>query len=167
MGLVVAGHAGFAQRHQDLAFGTELEDLVALAGFVPFGAARFPCRRAFGDPHVAFMVDEESVRPVEESGAKALDEIAVEIELQDRIDLRIETRVAVAFASAQHPQMLATGVHVDAGDDADLAAARRHLLPPVHRTIRIRAHLRGRRADPRRATPCARLVARIHPIRRE
>src|SRR4029079_4858202 len=106
------------------------EDLVSLARFVAFGAARFAGRRALGDPHVALVIDEEAVRPVEETRAEALDQIAVQVELQDRIDFRVEAGVSVAFTRAQHPEMLAVRVHIDAGDDAELPSCRQ-LLPSV------------------------------------
>src|SRR5262249_22992722 len=55
----VARRSGLAEREQDLAFGTEFEDLMALAVLA----------LAVGDPDIAVVVDEDAVRKHEHSGA--------------------------------------------------------------------------------------------------
>ena len=72
-----AGGVRFAERHQDLAVGAELENLVA------FAAAAEPV----GHPHVALAVDVQTVREQQQAGAEALQQFAGRIEFEDRIEV--------------------------------------------------------------------------------
>src|SRR5262249_36451584 len=75
--LAVAGHAGFADGHQNLSLGTEFDQYGALA---VLGAP--VCR-----VDVAFVVHAQAVREVEHARSKARHELASRIELHDRGDV--------------------------------------------------------------------------------
>ena len=66
----VTWHAGLAECHQHLSFGTELDDGVAL----PVLAI------SVGDVDVALLIDGNAVREHEHAGAKALDQLASRVE---------------------------------------------------------------------------------------
>ena len=110
-----AGHTGLAEGHQDFAVGTELEDLVALAVLAD----------AVRHPHVAGAVDRESMRQHEHSGAEALYQVAVLVELEDRREVRALAAERNAglhgrwrregAAALGDPDALAVGVDPDAG----------------------------------------------------
>ena len=68
-----ARFALLAERHQDLAFLTELEDLVAAV---------------VGDPEKAVLVDRQFVGTDEHTGTERLEELARRVELEDGIDAR-------------------------------------------------------------------------------
>ena len=70
----VAGDAGLAERHQQLAVGTELEDLMAFA-------ARRP---RVGHPDVAVAIDREAVRERRTSLRPTTSAVCPTVELEDR-----------------------------------------------------------------------------------
>src|SRR5262249_16929377 len=118
--LRVAGHAGLAERHQHLASRAELDDDGALS--VPRPIVR--------RPHIALVVDIEAVRLVEHVGAEAAHELAVRIELLDRV-------AAVRGTAVEHPDALAVAmVELDFDGPAKLAALRK-LQPVVLHLVRI------------------------------
>ena len=124
--LVGAGDARLPEAHQDLAVRTELPDLVAHALLEACFAAAIAGRRAVGDPHVAFPVDEESVRKIDQPLAEAGDDLPVRVHLDNRIEVRLGA--AVRAAAIEDPHVPAVAVHLDPARDADLAAER---LVPV------------------------------------
>jgi hypothetical protein len=86
-------------------------------------------------------VDLETVRPDEHSAAEARDGIAVRCELDDDVELAVETFVAelvAAGVAAQHrPYVPTVDIDVDVTDGADLPAAGQ-LRPVVDEAVRIR-----------------------------
>ena len=100
--LAVAGHAGLAERHQDLAVRAELDDDSALAVLAAL----------VGHPDVALAVDAEAMREVEHAAAEALHEFAGRIELHDRRDSRLSA--VVRAAAVEDPDALAVAIDLDA-----------------------------------------------------
>src|SRR5258706_484107 len=118
--LGVAGHTGFAERHQHLASRAELDDDSALT--VPGPIVR--------RPHIALVVDIEAVRLVEHIGAEATHKLAARIELLDRV-------AGVRGTAVEHPNTLAVGM-VDLHFDVPAKlAALRELQPVVLHLVRI------------------------------
>ncbi len=72
-----AGDAGLAERQQELAVRTELEDLVAFAVLA----------EPVDQPDIALAVDLDAVREDGQACAKTLHQSAGRIEFQDRIEL--------------------------------------------------------------------------------
>ena len=70
----ISPHAGFPQRHEDLAFGAELDDHASL---VFFSGKLVEVVRARGSrvrhPHISIAIDMDAMRPHEHPAAKALD----------------------------------------------------------------------------------------------
>ena len=70
----ISPHARFPQRHQDLAFGTELDDHASLLVFsgklLELVGARGSC---VGHPHISVAIDMDAMRPHEHPAAKAPD----------------------------------------------------------------------------------------------
>ena len=85
--LIVPRHACFPEGHQQLAVRAELEDLMAgaQAGFRRHGHAA--CAHRVGHPQIALAIDGEAVRPDEHPAAEALDDVALGVELEDRVDV--------------------------------------------------------------------------------
>ncbi len=118
--LGVAGHAGMAECHQHLARRAELDHDAAFAVPDP----------VVGRPHIAVLVDKEAVRLDEHAGAEAPHELAVRVELLDRVAPRIGTAV-------EHPNALAVAmVDLDLDGRAELAALW-ELEPVVLHLVRI------------------------------
>ena len=73
----IAPHAGFTQRHENLAVGAELDDD---APFVLFSGKFLEviCSRgsSVSHPYIAISIDMDAMRPHEHSGAKAPDLLA-------------------------------------------------------------------------------------------
>ena len=74
----VARMAGLAERHQEFAVGTELEDLMAFAG----GA------EGVGHPHIAIAVDMKAVRKQKQPGPETLHQRAGRVELENGVEIR-------------------------------------------------------------------------------
>ena len=126
-----AGDAGFAQAHQLLAFGVELDHLVPLGAFVVPVEIR--------DPHVAVAVHVEAVRRDEQTRAEARQQLAgMAIELEDGIEVRrvLAGLTQPTAAAVVGPDVPVVRVDVDACRGAPLAAGG-HLRP-------IQDHLGGR-----------------------
>ena len=126
-----ARHPRFAQAHQLLALGAELDHLV------PLGArlVAFPV----GHPHVAVRVHVQAVRRDEQTGAEARQHLArLAIELEDGIEVRgvLAGLAQAAAAAVVGPDVPVVRVDVDAGRGAPLAVGG-HLRP-------IQDHLRRR-----------------------
>src|ERR1051326_1408988 len=132
--------AGLAQRHEELAGRTELEDLMAL------GRSRIARRRcaasptatrarAVDYPHVVITIDEDAVWRDDQSGAEMRHERSRRIELEDRIETR--SRTAVRAASFGDPDTHAVLVYRH-GAGRSPHSSLGHLRPARDRLIRIR-----------------------------
>ena len=149
--LVVSGNSGFAERHQHFSVGTELADDVPglHAGLGGRGHGVFGGR--VRRPHIAVAVHMHPVRPNEHLGAKAFDDVALRIELVDRV-VRLELAVGIhaveteptapcgrhragLVASDQGPDALSVDVDVHRSRRSHLAAARK-LCPFTSRSAR-------------------------------
>ena len=112
----ISPHAGFPQRHEDLAFRTELDDHASLALFL--GRLLEVVRRRgsrVGHPHISISIDMDAVRPHEHPAAKAPDLLARLIEFVDWIRFGTETtRGGPRRASVGCPHGLAVAVDGDA-----------------------------------------------------
>ena len=139
--LVVAPDAGLAQTHHHFAPLVELQHLVADAEPFARRRARVAVRSALGHPQEALVVQEEPVRETEEPGAEAVDQVAVEVELQDRVEAG--PRALVRAATVQDPQVLAVRIGEDAAHRAQHAPLG-HLLPAERGPVRVA----GRRLGP-------------------
>ena len=144
-----AGHAGFAERHQYLALGAELEDLLAQRGArerAGRGARRHPEHRGVpvrvGRPEVALPVDGEAVGEREHPGAQARQEPSGRIELQDRrvgaADARCVARRHGVEAAVEDPDA-AVGIELHADELAPAAAVhvRRQGRPVLDQPVRV------------------------------
>ena len=118
--LGVAGHARLAERHQHLAVGRELDDVMALA---VAGAA-------VGDPHGAGLVHGKSVRPIHLAAAEVHQQLAGRIEFHDRIE--VGALAGVGAAALVHPDALAVRVDGDADRRAQFTARGQLRSPAVH-----------------------------------
>src|ERR1051326_5594415 len=105
--------------------------------------SRIAFRRAVGHPHIALLVDEQSVRKADRSLPEALDHLAVERDLNDRIEVRVRT--AIGSAAVDDPKILAVGIHLEAACDTDLAAL--NFVPVVIDVVRIAGRLRLYRTE--------------------
>jgi hypothetical protein len=162
---VVARHARLAEREQNLAVRAELDDLMARLD-AGLGRERHALRPdGVRHPDVAFLVDEEAVRPDEHTSSEALDDPAIGGELEDgiqRLDPVVRTEAVEAepasggyghragfVTSNRRPDALAVDVDVDRSGRAHLApawelrpVAAGHTRPaaigePLHGTVRI------------------------------
>jgi hypothetical protein len=117
-------HAGGSQCHQYLALRTELDDLMSPCSlWRPRGGNRI------GHPHVSGRIDVNAMWPDEPSAAEAIRDIAAQVELDDRVQIRIQAFVTKALgragiASDDSPEMFAVGVHRDVADCAHLPSIR-------------------------------------------
>ena len=107
---------------------------------LPFGVGKLlellrRRRPRIGDPDVALAVDVHAVRPQDLSRAEALHDLAVRIELDDRVDVRTGARVGAAAIAG--PDVLAVGIDVDGADRSPLAAVRQR-APVAHGLVGIR-----------------------------
>src|SRR5262245_12724404 len=121
-GVGVAGDARLAQRHQHFAVLAELDDGLALAIL----------RSRVGYPDVAFAVDMEAVRIVHRAGAELGLQVAVGVELHDRIERR--AAAVVRGTTVERPEtppcdfLVRTVLSPSAPrsrDDPDVATSRR------------------------------------------
>src|SRR5262245_26152927 len=119
----VTSNPRLAERHQHLSFRAEFEYLVTLAIF----AGRV------GRPDVAVAVDMETVRLIEHSLAKHLQDLARRIELNDRRDVRALT--GASPAPLKRPD-IAIAVDFDPDGRPPLSTFR-ELGPALFNTIRI------------------------------
>ena len=87
----ISAHARLSQRHQDLAFGTELDDNASLVLFAGKLLELVGARRSrVGHPHIPVAIDMDAMRPDEHPAAKAPDLLARLIEMVDRVRLGAE-----------------------------------------------------------------------------
>ena len=80
------------------------------------------------------MIDEKAVRPAEQIVAETLYQVTLEIEFQNRV--QIDAGAVVSTAAVHQPDVLAIGVHVDAGHHAECSSFR-EFRPAVIRAIGI------------------------------
>ena len=108
----ISPHARLPERHQDLAFGTELDDDASLLVFAGKLLELVGARGArVGHPHIAIAIDMDAVRPHEHPAAKAPDLLPRLIEMVDRVRLGAETaRGRPRRASVGRPHGLAIPV---------------------------------------------------------
>ena len=92
-------------------------------------------RTTVGHPEEARMVQKEAVGKPEHAGPKAVDQIALQIELHDRVE--VGTCTLVGAAPVQDPEMLSVRVRKHTADGAHHPALWQ-LFPPEGRAIRIR-----------------------------
>src|SRR5262249_25467088 len=88
----ISATAGLAERHQELALGTELEDLMALGRLrqllgrhrlASSAARRILVALPVGHPHITVFVHMDAVRKDEHPFAKALDQLAGCVKFED------------------------------------------------------------------------------------
>jgi hypothetical protein len=145
----VTRYARCAQGHQNSSVMTELDHLVpprSLGG--PGGGD------CIGHPHVAVGVHIDAMRPYKHAAAKAFDDIAVQVEFDDRVQIRIETLVAetlrcTGVTSDHCPDVFAIRVHRYSADRTHLSPIRQ-FRPAIDGSVwvwkRLRYH-RRRRAE--------------------
>src|SRR5579862_8159565 len=63
----VTGDTRFPEPHQNLSFGTKFDDMGALCLFLTCGSV--------SDPNISFVIDEQPVRILDKSPAKALKQL--------------------------------------------------------------------------------------------
>ncbi len=90
-------------------------------------------RGSVGHPHVSLLVDKNSVRERYLAFAEALDELAVERDLDHRVEVGIGA--AIGAAAVENPQMLAIGSHLESAGHPDLSAL--EFVPVVIDLVRI------------------------------
>src|SRR5215471_21732353 len=88
---------------------------------------------AIGHPHVTLGIDENAVRRDHQACTETLDQLSSLIEMQDRIEHGIRTRVGAAALS--DPDRFAVAVDLDRAGRSPRAAGR-HPGPVLHRAIR-------------------------------
>ena len=132
---------GLPERHQHLAFGTELDDDAALLVFARKLLELVGGRHArVGHPDVSVPIDMDAVRPHEHAAAKAPDLLARFIEMVDRIGLGAETaRRGPRRATVGRPYGLAILVDGHAVGAAPRPFLQRELRPIADDAIRIGA----------------------------
>src|SRR5206468_4277364 len=108
----VSPHARLPQRHQDLPFGTELDDNASLLVFsgklLEVLLARGSC---VGHPHISLSIHMDAMRPHEHPAAKAPDLLTRIIEMVDGVRFGAHTaRGGPGRASVGRPHRLAIPV---------------------------------------------------------
>src|SRR5262245_8828824 len=138
-------HARFAQRHQHLAIGTELDDNAAFLVFTRKLDAFFGCRNAsVGHPHVSMSIDVDAVWPDEHTTAKAPDLLPGLVEEMDRVCLSAETAWSNSCrASVRCPNGLAVAVDGDTVGPTPWPLLQRELCPIADDAIGIGAAVDG------------------------
>ena len=133
---------GRPERHQHLAAGAELDDLLPAL----VAARRSVGSDRIGHPDVAFAIDLDAVGPDEHAASEARHHLAVRAEFVDRVSFRVAAFVAEPggiserVASDDGPDVTAVGVDCHLSHGAHLAAVRQ-LGPPVYHAIRVREGL--------------------------
>jgi hypothetical protein len=102
------------------------------------GTGRGDC---IGDPNVSIGVDIDAVRPYEHAATEALHHIAIQVELDDRVQVRIETFIAETFGRAgvtadDCPYMFAIGIYRHITDCAHLSPIGQ-FRPAIDQAIRV------------------------------
>src|SRR5579859_795058 len=108
----VAGNSGLSQGHQDLAFRTELENLLTFSIF-PLSV---------GDPHISFLIHEDAVRKYEQPRTEALEQLARRIKLENWRE--VGAGAGIRATSLGHP---------DAAVRTDIYGTRRSPCPPLRK----------------------------------
>ena len=139
----VSGNTGCSQPHQHLATGAELDYLMSPVSL--WSAGRGDRIR---DPHVSFGIDIDSVRPNEHSATEARYDVAVQVEFQNRVQVRIETLVAETLTLSgitpnDCPEVFAVRIDRQIANGPHFPAIRQ-LRPTIDEPIRIREGLRQR-----------------------
>ena len=116
MRLVVSGDPGLTDRHHDLALAGEFEDLVADSHRLAERGTSIPVRAPFRYPQVSLAVEREPMREGKEACSEAVDQISIEVELQDRVEVRPGTLVRTA--PVQDPEVFTIRIGPHAADDA-------------------------------------------------
>ena len=160
--LVRTRNAGLAERHHELPVGAELIDLMAEMLLESGCSARIAVWRAIGHPDEPFAIDEEAVREVRDPFAEAPHELAVEVDLNHRIEIRLGA--AVRATTIEDPQMLAVGIHLDAARDSDLPTF--ELVPVVIDFVRSHADLSVHARDEDSNEQCRNACSSRHQILR-
>ena len=131
--VAVARNARLAKAHEHVAVRAELPYLMATISFAT----------GIGYPDVAVGINMQAVWPRDQPGTEALEQIALSVELQNRIDI-LATDAAVLPAALANPDRA-----VDAGIDRARRAplpALRQLAPAIARPVRMLLRQRLRRA---------------------
>ena len=95
-------NSGNAQAHEQFTLETELVNLVTSLALDVTSRIRYP--------NVPLGIDVDAMWPYKQAGAKALDNPAIGIYQQDRIDFRCVKAVAVAAAPFSCPNMTISGI---------------------------------------------------------
>ena len=117
-----AWNSGRAQPHEHFTLGVELDDLV------PAGSlGRTHRAHRVGHPHVTVRVYIDSVRPYEHTATEALHNIAVRVELQNRVQIRVQTLIPESprlsrITPDHRPDMLSIRIDVHPANGAHLPA---------------------------------------------
>ena len=138
--VVVAVHARLAEAHDHLALAGKLEDLVPHAHGLAQCAPRVTVRAALRDPQEAVVVEGEAVREGEEPRAEAVDQVAFQVELEDRVE--VGARALVRAAAVEDPEVLAVPIGNHSADDAEGAAFGQR-LPSERGAVRVGEGLSG------------------------
>ena len=120
------GDPGAAERHQYLTARAELQDLLPCVVRRIDAVAR--------DPDIAVGVDVETVRNIEQAGAEAAQQPPRGVEMQNRVEVRVDT--AVGAAPVEGPDG-AIRCDVDPGSRAPSASIG-NLGPVQHRDVAVR-----------------------------
>ena len=113
----------------------EFQDLVPHAHALTQGRACVPMRSTLRHPQKSLMVKKEAMGKREEPRTEAVDQIAIEIKLHDRIEVGPGTLVRTA--SIQNPEVAPVGVRKHPADRPH-HPPRRKSLPSESGTIGIR-----------------------------
>ncbi len=141
MALVVTGDARLAERHQQLSVRAELAHDVPGPDPGLGGSCDGLVGRRVGRPHIALAIDMQAVRPDEHLRAEAFDDVALGVELVDRV-VGLERSVGVhavdaepaapgerhrarLIASDKGPDTFSVDVNMDRSRRSHLAAARK------------------------------------------
>ena len=141
--LPVTGNTGCAEGHQERPVGCELHDLMALASD-PAGIRH---------PEVVVRVDEESVRPVEQAFAPAVQEPSGRVVFQDRGHI-FAPSVAVFRETTMEDPKVTLGVEVDTDGLTPRLYTVRQLRPPLDQAVGRLLGLNARGGDRSRGDEC-------------
>src|SRR5690606_5585935 len=125
----------FAEDQQHFALWAELDDLVATIKCIRVCSQFLRSRGArIGYPNVAFLIHVQTVRPGDQAGTKALYNVALRIEFDDRV--HVGTYAGVRAATVSCPQMKAVHIDMYTGDGTP-AAAFRQCAPVTYGFVRV------------------------------